>query len=218
MTDIKLTLKDITSVLAKMAADMKAHIDELRELDAVIGDGDLGITIELGIQAITGYLATSEETDIGKMLAKCGMNINKVNPSTFGTLLASAFMGAGKAVQNKTEITADDLALMGNGAIDGIKNRGKAEVGDKTMLDSLVPAVEAFRKELEKKRSITEVLKATATAAEAGMQATANMKAKLGRGSYRPDGTVGVRDGGATAMYFLIESFTRHLNAALSTH
>ena len=105
---------------------------------------------------------------------------------------------------------------MGKGAIDGIKQRGKAEVGDKTMLDSLVPAVETFQRNLDKRESFAEALNAAVLAAEAGMQATAGMKARVGRGSYRQDGTVGVRDGGATAMYYLIESFVRHLNAALS--
>jgi len=184
MTDIKLTLKDIASLLMKMAADMKGHIDELREMDAVIGDGDLGITIELGMQAITSYLKTPDETDTGKMLVKCGININKVNPSTFGTLLASA-------------------------------KRGRAEVGDKTMLDSLVPAVEAFQGNFKGGGNVIEALKAAASAAESGMQATANMRAKVGRGSYRQDGTIGVHDGGAAAIYYLIESFTRHLNATL---
>jgi dihydroxyacetone kinase-like protein len=215
MTDVKLTLTDIVSILIALAADMKRHIDELRELDAVIGDGDLGVTIELGAKAITSYFAAPDETDTGRMLVKCGMNINRANPSTFGTLLASAFLGAGKAVQNKPDITADDLVLMGNGAIDGIKKRGKAEVGDKTMLDALVPAVEAFQRHLDEKGNIAEALKAAVAAAEAGMQATANMRARVGRGSYRQDGTLGVRDGGATAMYFLIESFARHLAATL---
>lgn len=123
MTDAQLAFTDIASILIKVAVDMKGHVDELRELDAVIGDGDLGVTIELGANALGSYLAAPDETDVGKMLARCGMNINKANPSTFGTLLASAFLGAGKAVQNKPNITADDLVLMGNGAIDGIKKR-----------------------------------------------------------------------------------------------
>ena len=84
------------------------------------------------------------------------------------------------------------------------------------MLDSLVPAVETFQKNLDENENIAKALKAAVSAAEAGMQATAKMKARVGRGSYRQDGTVGVRDGGATAMYYLIESFVRHLNAALS--
>jgi dihydroxyacetone kinase-like protein len=202
---------DLTSVLIKVAGDMKEHVDQLRDLDAVMGDGDLGVTIGMGSDAMIAYLADPDETDIGKMLVKCGMNVNKVNPSTFGTLQASAFMGAGKAVLNKTEITVADLIAMGNGAIDGIKKRGKAEVGDKTMLDSLVPAVETFQRSFDRTDDIAEALKAAVSAAEAGMLATDTMKAKFGRGSWRPDGTAGKRDGGATAFYFMIESFARHL-------
>jgi phosphoenolpyruvate---glycerone phosphotransferase subunit DhaL len=216
MTGIKLTMTDLVSILIKMAGDMKGHVDQLRELDAVMGDGDLGVTIGMGSDAMIAYLAAPDETDIGKMLVKCGMNVNKVNPSTFGTLQASAFVAAGKAVLNITEITAADLILMGNGAIDGIKKRGKAEVGDKTMLDSLVPAVETFQKRFNEKANIIEALEAAVSAAEAGMLTTDQMKAKFGRGSWRPDGTVGKRDGGATAFYYMIESFSRHLREIIS--
>jgi phosphoenolpyruvate---glycerone phosphotransferase subunit DhaL len=211
MTGITFNQSDLTSVLIKVACDMKGHVDELRDLDAVMGDGDLGVTVGMGADAMIVYLTAPDETDIGKMLVKCGMNVNKVNPSTFGTLQASAFMGAGKAVLNKTEITVGDLIAMGNGAIDGIKKRGKAEAGDKTMLDSLVPAVETFKRSFHENREMGEALKAAVSAAEAGMLATDQMKAKFGRGSWRPDGTVGKRDGGATAFYFMIESSARHL-------
>ena len=216
MVNIKLTFSDIVTILQKVAIDIKEHIGELRELDAASGDGDLGITVELGANTMTAYLNAPDESDVGKMLAKLGMNANKANPSTFGTLLASAFIGAGKAMQEKTEITASDLVLMGLGAIDGIKKRGKADVGDKTMLDALMPAVETFKRGLDGGKDIITALKESVTAAQAGMLATANMKAKFGRASYRQDGCVGVRDGGATAMYFLIESFSRHLIATLS--
>jgi dihydroxyacetone kinase-like protein len=171
--------------------------------------------MELGANAIITLEPAPDETDVGKMLAKYGMNINRANPSTFGTLLTSAFLGAAKEVQNKSEINSEDLILMGRGAVTGIKNRGKAEVGDKTMLDSLIPAMEAYEKSASKNISIIESLKAAVSEAEAGMQATANMRAKLGRGSYRQDGTIGVRDGGAVAMYYLIESFARQLNTIL---
>jgi dihydroxyacetone kinase-like protein len=216
MADIKLTFNDIVAILQKMAIDMKEHIGELRELDAASGDGDLGVTVELGANAMTAYLNGPDESDIGKMLAKLGMNANKANPSTFGTLLASAFLGAGKAVQGKTEITASDLVLMGLGAIDGVKKRGKSEVGDKTMLDALIPAVETFRIGVNEGKNIVTSLKESVSAAQTGMQATANMKAKFGRAAYRQDGCIGVRDGGAMAMYFLIESFQRHLIATIS--
>jgi phosphoenolpyruvate---glycerone phosphotransferase subunit DhaL len=215
MRGIQLKRADLISILIKVAGDMKGHVDPLRDLDAVMGDGDLGVTVGMGSDALIAYLAAPDETDLGKMLVKCGMNINKVNPSTFGTLQASALMGAGKAVINKTEITVEDLIAMGNGAIDGIKKRGKAEVGDKTMLDSLVPAVEAFQRSFAEKGDVAEALKAAVTAAEAGMLATDHMRAKFGRGSWRPDGTVGKRDGGATALYYIIESSARHLEELL---
>jgi len=87
------------------------------------------------------------------------------------------------------------------------EKRGKATVGDKTMLDSLVPAVEAFDKEIKGHMTVAQALHAAAIAAEGGMQATINMKAKYGRASWRQEGSVGVRDAGATAVYYLIRSF-----------
>lgn len=209
--DITLDFTGLVAVLQATTVDMKSHTDKLREIDAVVGDGDLGVTVRLGADALNTYLAAPGETDIGKVLAECGMTINRVNPSTFGTLLASAFLGASKAAQNKPRLIATDLLAMGEGAINNVKKRGKAEVGDKTMLDALVPAVAAFKKSLEDHESDSEAMSAAVAAAEAGVQATEQMRAKVGRGSYRQDGTVGVRDGGATAIYFLIESFARHL-------
>lgn len=212
--DLKLSYNDIVSILLKMTNDMKEHIEELRELDAASGDGDLGVTVELGSNAMADYLNAPDEKDIGRMLAKLGMNANKANPSTFGTLLASAFMGAGKAVQSKAEIGVQDIVSMGFGAIDGIKKRGKAEVGDKTMLDALVPAVETFKKCIDEGNDVVTSLNKSAAAANTGMMATADMKAKFGRASYRPDSCIGIRDGGATAMYFLIDSIIKQLIAS----
>ena len=140
----------LVDILKETASGWSRHSDELRRLDSIAGDGDLGVTVELGSKAMTDYLANPGEEDIGKLLMKCGMQINKASPSTFGTLLASAFMEAGKAVLGYKEIEFKDLLLLGNGAVNGVKKRGKAEVGDKTMLDALVPAVEASGKGLPK--------------------------------------------------------------------
>ena len=213
MADKIFTLEDITSVLKQVAADIKGRAEELRELDAVVGDGDLGITIELAGNAMLTFLETASVNHIGELLMKCGMNINKASPSTFGTLLAAAFLGAARASVNKKETTADDLALMGTSAVDGIKARGKADVGDKTMLDSLVPAVDAFKDALKNKSDLSQALDAAVKASEAGMWATVKMQAKHGRASRHQAGTVEIRDGGATAMYYLIDSFSRHMKA-----
>jgi phosphoenolpyruvate---glycerone phosphotransferase subunit DhaL len=211
MKEIKLSNDDVIVLLQRTSELLRQHVNELRDLDAALGDGDLGVTIELGTKAMTTYLAAPDESDTGRMLIKLGMNVNKVNPSTFGTLLASAFMGAGKAVQNKAELTKADLLAMGYGTIEAIKKRGKADVGDKTMLDALVPAVEAFKTSLEHDNDIIQALKNATEASEKGMKATETMKAKFGRVSWRPDGGIGVKDGGAAAIYILVSSFNANL-------
>ena len=206
-----LTTTSIISILKEVASDFRNHSEELRQLDAVIGDGDLGVTVELGSKALLEYLASPAEDDIGQLLAKCGLQFNKASPSTFGTLLASAFMGAGKAAMGKTKIETEELGMIADGAVDGIKKRGKSEVGDKTMLDCLVPAVEALKKELADGVGLEAALNAAVTAAEEGMKATIPMMSRHGRASWHREKTIGVQDAGATAMYYLIESFARHL-------
>ena len=205
-----LTAINIVSTLKEVAADWESHSEELRQLDAVIGDGDLGVTTELASKAIREYLVSPDEDNIGQLLVKCSVQFNKASPSTFGTLLASAFMGAGKVALGKEKIDIKDLALMGDGAIDGVKKRGKAEAGDKTMLDCLIPAVEAFRKELADVADSKVALGAAVTAAEAGMKATITMMSKHGRAGWHRENSIGVQDAGATAMYYIIESFVRH--------
>lgn len=209
MGDISLDIDKLKSILQSVAADLKSHSEELRQLDAKVGDGDLGVTIELASQAMTDYLASSAETDIGKLLAQCGMNINKVSPSTFGTILASAFMGGGKAVVGKEALGLGDLVLVGEGAVENIKKRGKAEAGDKTLLDALIPAVESLKGSAG--QDYKRALNAAVKSAEEGMKATVDMKAKFGRAQWFQEGSIGVQDGGATAMYYMIKSFADNL-------
>ena len=91
----------LRDIFRRMAASLAEHTEEVRLLDAAIGDGDLGVTAGLMAQAMEEYADSSEESDVGKLLAQCGMAINRANPSTFGTIMASGFLGAGKAVADK---------------------------------------------------------------------------------------------------------------------
>jgi dihydroxyacetone kinase len=205
----------LIDILKDTAVGWSRNSDELRRLDSIAGDGDLGVTVELASKAMTDYLTNPGEEDIGKLLMKSGMQINKASPSTFGTLLASAFMEAGKVVLGRKEITVDDLVILGKGAVEGVQKRGKAEVGDKTMLDALVPAVKAFEQALAKGTNAKIALEVTIKAAKAGAEATVNMKAKYSRASYRQDGAIGLQDAGATATYFRIEAFANSLMARI---
>jgi phosphoenolpyruvate---glycerone phosphotransferase subunit DhaL len=209
----RLSTATLIPILKEAASAWSCHRDEIQQLDAIIGDGDMGVTVELASKAMADYLANPGEEDIGKLLMKCGMQINKSSPSTFGTLLASAFMDAGKAVLGRKEIQVKDLLLVGRGAVDGVKKRGKAEIGDKTMIDALVPAVEAFQQALANGIDQKTAIEAAIQGARVGMEATIKMRAKYSRASYRKDGGVGVQDAGATAMYYLIESFGHSLIA-----
>jgi phosphoenolpyruvate---glycerone phosphotransferase subunit DhaL len=205
----------LKNVLKETAMEWRTHSDTLQQLDSILGDGDIGVTVDLGGKAIIDSVDALTDDDIGKILMKCGMSVNKASPSTFGTLLASAFMEAGKGLVGKKEIDVNDIALAGQGAVDGIKKRGNAVVGEKTMLDSLVPAVEAFKQALANKSDAKSAVGAAVAAAKKGMEDTKNMKAKHSRASYRPDGGIGVQDAGATAMYYLIEAFGKQLAAQI---
>jgi len=205
----------LIDILKETASGWSRHHDELTQLDSVAGDGDLGVTVELAGKSMVDYLANPGEDDIGKILMKCGMQINKASPSTFGTLLASAFMEAGKAVLGHKEIQFKDLLPLGRSAVEGVKKRGKAEVGDKTILDALVPAVEAFGEGLAKEKDSNIILADVVKAAKAGAEATIQMKAKYSRASYRQDGAIGLQDAGATAIYYLMESFVQSLTTRI---
>jgi phosphoenolpyruvate---glycerone phosphotransferase subunit DhaL len=210
MTDRVLSCADLAEILREVGTDLPGYVEELRELDAALGDGDLGVTMGLAAGAMAQVGALDAGEDLGLLLAKLGMEINKVSPSTFGTLLASAFLGAGGRVRGKAAAGPADLTAMGYGAIEGIKKRGKAELGDKTMLDTLVPAVEAFDRALQESGEVPQAFELAVAAAEAGMNGTAAMVAKYGRASWRREDSVGVRDAGATAMYFLFRSFAQY--------
>lgn len=211
MRELIIDTAHIITILQKVASDLKSHAEELRQLDAKLGDGDLGVTIELSSQAMSEYLKSSNEKDIGKLLVQCGMNINKVSPSTFGTIIASAFMGGGRAMMGKTRISIEDLVLIGEAAVENIKKRGKAEVGDKTVIDTLIPALETLKRENARGADTQAALEASIKAARDGMEATVNMKAKFGRAQWFHESSIGVQDGGATAMYYMMKSFTENL-------
>jgi phosphoenolpyruvate---glycerone phosphotransferase subunit DhaL len=210
-----LSAVDIRDILADVGADLREHVEELRELDAMLGDGDLGITVQLASGALAQAPPPQSE-DVGLFLAGLGMAINKVSPSTFGTLLASAFMGAGGAVHGRSEVTLADLPAIGSGAVEAIKKRGKAEVGDKTMLDALAPAVEALTAELQASSAGEGIAAAAVRASERGLEATAGMRAKFGRASWRGEESIGRRDAGATAMHHLVRSLARRLEERVS--
>ncbi len=207
----------VIAALQRMAQDVSAQAEALRALDAAIGDGDLGITITLGFQAIVeGLPALADEAttpDIANTLMKSGMAFNRKAASTFGALLATMMMRAARVAKGKAAIDLPTLAEMFAAAADGVRERGKSEVGDKTLLDALVPAAQALARAAAEGATLAEGLQRAADAAEEGARATISMKSKIGRAAWFADRTEGVQDPGAMAVSLMIRSLAAFVAA-----
>lgn len=216
MSDLTLDSDALRDILRRMATTLSAHCEEVRLLDAAIGDGDLGVTTALMAQAMKGFADSTKETDVGRLLGQCGLAVNRANPSTFGTIMATGFMGAGKAVTGKAALELADLVAAGEAAVAAMKNRGKAEVGDKTVLDALAPAVAALAAEERRGSGMRIAMLMAARACEDGMKATTDMVAKHGKQRVFAEKSVGVQDGGATVLHYMMDAAAEYVDA-LST-
>jgi dihydroxyacetone kinase-like protein len=199
MSEQVLTFQQLRDGLGRVADRLEAARDELCALDAIAGDGDLGVTMATGFAAIRPQLETPPAEDAGQLLAQIGMQIGRVAPSTMGTLTATAFLRAGTKVRGKVDLAAGDIAEMLEAAAQGMKDRGKADVGQRTAIDVLVPAAQAAREAAASGEPAAAALTRAAEAGEAGAAATANMEPVLGRAGWIADRARGNRDAGATA-------------------
>ena len=144
MNEIKSS--DWTAILQSVAQVMTDNADHLCEMDARMGDGDLGLTMKKGYCALPEIYVGLEEADMGKRLSKSGMKMSSVVPSTMGTLMSSGWMEGGKRLVGKETVDAAGYAAFLRGFADGIIKRGKCAPGDRTVLDAVQPAAEAAEK------------------------------------------------------------------------
>jgi phosphoenolpyruvate---glycerone phosphotransferase subunit DhaL len=208
-----ITTDDALAILERVAAAMEGHKDYLCELDGAMGDGDQGVTMAIGFRAILGVLDSLRGQDLGSLVTKAGLTFNGTAASTIGALFATACMRAGREVKGKSAIGLAELAAMFAAAATGIQERGKAAVGDKTVLDALVPAAEALRAAAAEGLPLPEALRRSLAAAEAGLQATIPLRSKMGRGAWIADRTVGHQDPGATSFYLMWKTAVTYLLA-----
>jgi len=206
-----LSKQDVAAILGQMANDLTSAADTLRDLDAAIGDGDLGITVTIGFGAVRAALPDLADQDLSTLLMKSGMTFNRKAASTFGALFATMMMRAARVAKGLEVIGTAQLADMAQAAAEGVKERGKSDVGDKTLLDALVPAAQALGQAAEEGVSLSEALQRAADAAEEGMRATAAIKSKVGRASWFSDRTQGVQDPGATAIAMMVRSMADYV-------
>lgn len=207
-----ITRSTLIKVLDRIIDVIKENKEYLTELDSAIGDADHGINLDRGFNAVKDKLNGFSESDIGTILKTTGMTLVSTVGGASGPLYGTAFMRAGQAVQGKNELTEEDVVKMFEMALEGIKQRGKAEAGDKTMIDSIEPAVKALKDALSNGIALPEALNRAANAAMEGMEYTKNISARKGRASYLGERSIGHQDPGATSAYLMIKTFSDIVN------
>ena len=191
-----LSVEKLPELITAMSAVIQKNKDFLTELDMPIGDSDHGINLARGFAAVEAKLPTLAGKDIGFILKTVGMTLVSTVGGASGPLYGTAFMYAGAKMAGKTQVNLDDFIVMLNEAVAGIMKRGKATTGEQTMLDAMVPALEAIKAE--------GTLAAGLKAAEAGVEATKGMIATKGRASYLGERSLGHQDPGATSFTLLL--------------
>jgi dihydroxyacetone kinase-like protein len=178
----------------------------LTELDSAIGDADHGINMDRGFTAVKAELAAHAPSDIGSIFQNVATTLIRHVGGAAGPLYGTFFLRAAAACAGKTEIEAADVLALFQAGIEGVGQRGKAVAGDKTMMDALLPALDAMRKAIEDGGSLAAILDEGAAAAQAGMLATIPMQARKGRASYLGARSIGHQDAGATSSYLLLRA------------
>lgn len=208
-----LTMQNIEAMINRIRDTMVANQDYLIELDQALGDGDLGLSMTKGFTEAAKAVHESESSDIGRVLVQAGMVFNNAAPSTMGTLMATALMRAGKSVSGKESVDLADLVDMGEAAVKGIMDRGKAKVGEKTILDALVPAVEALKAGAQVGESYGPAFEKAYAASLAGLEATKNMMPEHGRARYYREKAIGKQDPGATAAMLVTKALKEYFTS-----
>ena len=201
------------NVVREMAAAMEENRRYLTKLDSEIGDGDHGNNMNRGFQTVLERLESADPATPADVLKAVSMALISKVGGAAGPLYGTAFLRASTALSDKEDISAEDAAAAIEAALGGIKQRGKAEVGDKTIVDALEPAVEAA-KEAAGEGSVAGVFRSAAGAAKEGAESTVPLTARRGRASYLGARAAGHQDPGATSTYMLLDAAARTLEGS----
>ena len=210
---MQFTTSDLKPLLANWAEIMTGQKDKLIDMDSIVGDGDLGLTMSDGFTAAYDEIKNSSETDIGKFFYAAGKRMSTAVPSTMGTLMASGLMQIGKAFKGQDSMKETDFATLFAAYFDGVQARGKAQVGEKTFLDGLYPDVEQLKADVAKNNNWTDSAKEALKAAQAGVEHTTTLIAVHGRAATRGENSRSLIDPGAYVAQLLLEGYAKFAEA-----
>jgi len=200
------TTQDVLRWLEVSQQVFAEHQQQLTEMDQAVGDGDLGISLDRGFTAVRAELSANPPADPRSVFQNVATVLIKTMGGSSGPLLGTFFLRAGATCADKSELEPADVVALFQAGVEGLQDRGKAALGDKTMLDAFIPAVDAMRSALEAGSSLADILDRGAAAAESGVQATVAMQARKGRASYLGERSVGHADPGAAAAHLLVQA------------
>jgi dihydroxyacetone kinase-like protein len=214
-TGIAVHAVTITAWMGEIAAAVRAEHEYLTQLDAAIGDGDHGINMNRGFDAVTKALAVQDDGMApGRLLVLVGKTLVSTVGGASGPLWGTAFRRAGRALGDAPEFDGPALVAALDAAVEGVVELGAAAPQDKTMVDALVPAVEALRAGLAAGQQLDDALAGAARAAEEGARATTPMQARKGRASYLGERSIGHQDPGATSAALVMRALERAVSQA----
>ncbi len=194
------------SWIAAVAATMQANRGNLTQLDSDIGDADHGSNMDRGFEAVLGTLPGMADKDIGTILKSVGMTLVSTVGGAGGPLYGTFFLQMGAATTGKLDLSLADWVAALEAGVNGVAMRGKARPGDKTMLDTLMPAVEALKTAAAEGATLPQALHRSAEAAEQGTLATVPLVAHRGRAGYLGERSAGHQDPGATSAHLLLKA------------
>jgi phosphoenolpyruvate---glycerone phosphotransferase subunit DhaL len=210
ITESLVRAQTITTWLTEAEEQIKANSDYLTQLDAAIGDGDHGINMRRGFDAVGKALAGQENgLPPGRLLIIAGKTLVSTVGGASGPLWGSALRRAGRALGDAGSFDGAQLAQALDAAVEGVVELGAASPGDKTMVDALIPAAQALRQALDAGSALDQAVQAAADAARAGAEATVPMQARKGRASYLGERSIGHQDPGATSAAIILAALSR---------
>jgi phosphoenolpyruvate---glycerone phosphotransferase subunit DhaL len=203
----EITGTDLQAALTRAAHRLIAIKDHLNELDAAMGDGDCGLSAEKGANGLLEFMAANPPSDdLGKWLGQAGMAYNRAAPSSLGTIIATGLMRAGKEAVGKSVLDAVTVLQMFLAANNGIQERGKAKVGDKTIVDAMHPAALAFASSIGSGATLDAARTAALQAAKDGLEAARGLRGMIGRANWVGERTEGLVDPGTALFVAVLEA------------
>lgn len=197
---------DVIDWIKACAGVLSKNRDYLTDLDAAIGDADHGANMDRGFKAVMAKMPEISDKDIGTIFKTVGMTLLSTVGGAGGPLYGTFFLQAGMKTTGKMELSLKEWLTALEAALGGVVMRGKAELGDKTMVDALTPAVNTLKQAVEEDLPVDQALSLTAEAAKKGMESTIPLVARKGRASYLGERSAGHQDPGATSSFLILKA------------